>query len=242
VNKPESELGRWCSGESSTGSTSPLQPLIQLRSRCSPGARGNLGELRAAGVDLFLHQQAVDTTTPSGRAMFQMLRVFAEFEWAMIQEEIKAGFGSGEGGREDIGKTEDLNRRAGYPRGCLERSAHSQGQTVRCEPGQGPARAGDLSPIVAACLPRPGRPVKKVQRSSIVGRPVGDTSKPPLSSSRGRTPYYQARVDPPPPRCLTCRKPAILGRWRYQGRGPKRGYQSSRALRPRASWRTVERY
>jgi DNA invertase Pin-like site-specific DNA recombinase len=37
-----------------------------------------LGELRAAGVDLFLHQQAVDTTTPSGRAMFQMLGVFAE--------------------------------------------------------------------------------------------------------------------------------------------------------------------
>ena len=34
-----------------------------------------LGELRAAGVDLFLHQQAVDTTTPSGRAMFQMLGV-----------------------------------------------------------------------------------------------------------------------------------------------------------------------
>jgi DNA invertase Pin-like site-specific DNA recombinase len=44
-----------------------------------------LGELRAAGVDLFLHQQAVDTTTPSGRAMFQMLSVFAEFERAMIQ-------------------------------------------------------------------------------------------------------------------------------------------------------------
>ncbi len=32
---------------------------------------GTLGELRAGGVDLFLHQQAVDTTTPSGRAMFQ---------------------------------------------------------------------------------------------------------------------------------------------------------------------------
>jgi DNA invertase Pin-like site-specific DNA recombinase len=50
-----------------------------------------LGELRAAGVDLFLHQQAVDTTTPSGRAMFQMLGVFAEFERSMIQERVKAG-------------------------------------------------------------------------------------------------------------------------------------------------------
>jgi DNA invertase Pin-like site-specific DNA recombinase len=51
----------------------------------------SLGELRAAGVDLFLHQQALDTTTPSGRAMFQMLGVFAEFERAMIQERVKAG-------------------------------------------------------------------------------------------------------------------------------------------------------
>ena len=50
-----------------------------------------LGELREAGVHLFLHQQAVDTTTPSGRAMFGMLSVFAEFERAMIQERVKAG-------------------------------------------------------------------------------------------------------------------------------------------------------
>ena len=35
-----------------------------------------LQELRGAGVDLFLHQQALDTSTPSGRAMFQMLGVF----------------------------------------------------------------------------------------------------------------------------------------------------------------------
>jgi DNA invertase Pin-like site-specific DNA recombinase len=52
---------------------------------------GTLGELRAAGVDLFLHRQAVDTTTPSGLAMFGMLSVFAEFERAMIQERVKAG-------------------------------------------------------------------------------------------------------------------------------------------------------
>jgi hypothetical protein len=31
-------------------------------------------------VDLYLHQQAVDTSTPAGRALFQMLGVFAEFE------------------------------------------------------------------------------------------------------------------------------------------------------------------
>src|SRR6516165_1248519 len=50
-----------------------------------------LGELKAAGVDLFLHQQALDTSTPSGRALFQMLGVFAEFETAMIRERTRAG-------------------------------------------------------------------------------------------------------------------------------------------------------
>jgi DNA invertase Pin-like site-specific DNA recombinase len=50
-----------------------------------------LGELRAKGVDLFLLRQGLDTSTPAGRAMFQMLGVFAEFEAAMIRERVKAG-------------------------------------------------------------------------------------------------------------------------------------------------------
>jgi DNA invertase Pin-like site-specific DNA recombinase len=50
-----------------------------------------LRDLQAAGVDLFLHQQAVDTTTPSGKAMFGMLGVFAEFERSMIQARVNAG-------------------------------------------------------------------------------------------------------------------------------------------------------
>ena len=50
-----------------------------------------LRELHAKGVDLFLHQQGLDTSTPSGRAMFQMLGVFAEFERAMIRERVMAG-------------------------------------------------------------------------------------------------------------------------------------------------------
>ena len=50
-----------------------------------------LTDLHAKGVDLFLHQQGLDTSTPSGRAMFQMLGVFAEFERAMIGERVMAG-------------------------------------------------------------------------------------------------------------------------------------------------------
>lgn len=50
-----------------------------------------LGDVQEAGVDLYLHQQGLNTMTPSGRMMFQMCGVFAEFERAMIQERIKAG-------------------------------------------------------------------------------------------------------------------------------------------------------
>ena len=53
-----------------------------------------LGILQAfhdKGVDLFLHQQGLDTSTTAGRAMFQMLGVFAEFERGIIRERVNAG-------------------------------------------------------------------------------------------------------------------------------------------------------
>jgi hypothetical protein len=43
------------------------------------------------GVDLFLDQQAIDTTTPAGKLMFQVTGAFAEFERAMIRQRIHAG-------------------------------------------------------------------------------------------------------------------------------------------------------
>lgn len=52
---------------------------------------GFLSDIHAAGIGLYLHQQGLDTTTPSGRAMFGMMGVFAEFERAMIVERTKAG-------------------------------------------------------------------------------------------------------------------------------------------------------
>src|SRR5262245_36371215 len=52
---------------------------------------GFLSELHALKIDLFLRQQGLDTTTPAGKAMFQMLGVFAEFERAMIAERVRAG-------------------------------------------------------------------------------------------------------------------------------------------------------
>ena len=52
---------------------------------------GLLQDFHAKHVDLYLHVQGLDTSTPSGRAMFQMLGVFAEFERAMIRERVNAG-------------------------------------------------------------------------------------------------------------------------------------------------------
>lgn len=47
--------------------------------------------LNDKGVDLYLHQQGIDTRTSSGKAMFQMIGVFSEFEHSIISERVKAG-------------------------------------------------------------------------------------------------------------------------------------------------------
>ena len=52
---------------------------------------GILQDLQEKGVDLFLHQQGLDTSTTAGKAMFQMLGVFAEFERGIIRERVNAG-------------------------------------------------------------------------------------------------------------------------------------------------------
>lgn len=65
---------------------------------------GFLGEIHAKGVDLYLHQQGVDTTTPAGKALFQMLGVFAEFERSMIQERVKAGLARAKAQGQTLGR------------------------------------------------------------------------------------------------------------------------------------------
>lgn len=59
--------------------------------RSLPDLVSFLNEAQAKGVDLYLHQQGLDTSTPSGRMLFQMLGVFAEFERSMIRERIMSG-------------------------------------------------------------------------------------------------------------------------------------------------------
>jgi len=50
-----------------------------------------LYELQLKKVDLFLYKQGVNTTTPAGKMLFQMLDVFSEFERTIIQERVNEG-------------------------------------------------------------------------------------------------------------------------------------------------------
>ena len=50
-----------------------------------------LAELRDLGIAFVSLTEALDFTTPAGRAMIGLLSVFAEFERDMIRERVKAG-------------------------------------------------------------------------------------------------------------------------------------------------------
>ena len=63
-----------------------------------------LDELHACSIDLYLHQQAIDTTTPAGKAMFQMCGVFAEFERGILSERVKAGLNRARGEGKVLGR------------------------------------------------------------------------------------------------------------------------------------------
>ena len=70
---------------------------------------GFLSELHGS-IDLFLHQQGLDTTTPAGKAMVQVMGVFAEFERSMIQERVRAWLGRAKDEGKQLGRPADSSR------------------------------------------------------------------------------------------------------------------------------------
>jgi DNA invertase Pin-like site-specific DNA recombinase len=74
--------------------------------------------LEACGVDLYLDQQAIDTTTPVGKLMFQVTGAFAEFERSMIRQRVRAG----------LKRAVEAGKRLGRPRidPALERRIQNQ--------------------------------------------------------------------------------------------------------------------
>jgi DNA invertase Pin-like site-specific DNA recombinase len=90
---------------------------------------GVLQELHAKNVDLYLHRQGLDTSTPSGRAMFQMLGVFAEFERSMIRERVMAGLARAKAEGTRLGRPASVADDAAKVRAI--RAARETGKSIR---------------------------------------------------------------------------------------------------------------
>jgi DNA invertase Pin-like site-specific DNA recombinase len=81
---------------------------------------GLLGELRSRDIDLYLHQQALDTSTPSGRMLFGMLGVFSEFERAMIRDRVMAGLDRARASGKRLGRPRTTPFKIGRIRAALD--------------------------------------------------------------------------------------------------------------------------
>ena len=68
-----------------------------------------LEDIQSAKCDLYIHQSGVDTTTASGKMMFQLLSVFSEFERSMIRERVIAGQQRAKSEGKHIGRKTNVN-------------------------------------------------------------------------------------------------------------------------------------
>lgn len=68
-----------------------------------------LNEIQSVECDLYLHQNGIDTSTPSGRLMFGMLSLFADFERSMIAERTRAGMERARKQGKKIGRPSNMN-------------------------------------------------------------------------------------------------------------------------------------
>lgn len=89
--------------------------------RSLPDLVAFLSEVQAKGCDLYLHQQAIDTSTPSGRMLFQMLGVFAEFERSIIRSRVVAGLERARANHVRIGRPPTPRSRVEKVEGALRR-------------------------------------------------------------------------------------------------------------------------
>lgn len=79
-----------------------------------------LQTIRDTGVGLYIHSQALDTTTASGRALFGMLAVFAELEREIITERIHAGLARARKHGTKTGKAIGRPKRADFDREAIK--------------------------------------------------------------------------------------------------------------------------
>lgn len=68
-----------------------------------------VNELHAVGVDLYVHQQAIDTSSPAGKLAFSVFGALAEYERELIRERVKAGLERAKRNGTRLGRPTNLN-------------------------------------------------------------------------------------------------------------------------------------
>jgi DNA invertase Pin-like site-specific DNA recombinase len=119
--------------------------------------------LEACGVDLYLDQQNIDTTTPMGKLIFQVTGAFAEFERSMIKQRINLG----------IARAKKHGTQSGAPIGRPPVEDRIRTKVIEAL-GQG------MSYRAAAAAA--GTSLGTVQRLAAAGRPFGEPSAEPVAA------------------------------------------------------------
>ena len=109
---------------------------------------GTLQELHSKHVDLYLHQQGIDTTTPSGKAMFQMMGVFAEFERSMLRERVNAGLARARAEGTQLGRPAEIASDEKKVRSM--KAARAAGKSVRAIASEHGVGVGTVQRLTAA--------------------------------------------------------------------------------------------
>ena len=101
-------------------------PSVDRLGRSLPDLLNLLSELHR-GIGLYLNQQGLDTTTPSGQTMYQVMAVLAEFERAMLVDRVKAGLARARASGKKLGRSRLPDQVVGRIRHELEagRGIHS---------------------------------------------------------------------------------------------------------------------
>ena len=177
--------------------------------RSLPDLVAFLNDIQSKNVDLYLHQQGLDTSTPSGRMMFQMLGVFAEFERAMIRERILAG----------LRRTTKKSGRKPMPDDRVEaiRKSLADGQGIRAT-----ARLHRASPMT----------VTAIQRSMESVPAYAKASPPIIRGPSMRRPSWPMSPWPiPTPTCSAFRRRGCVSS-PSTGRGAARTWPCSNSPEP----------
>ena len=82
-------------------------------------------EIQSAKVDLYVHKQAINTQTASGRMVFGIFASLAEFEREMIRDRIQAGLARAKAEGKKLGRPSNVNPSVAASVKLLKQNGHS---------------------------------------------------------------------------------------------------------------------